>query len=171
MRSGQGNPDEARAARYILKDYVNAKLLFCHPPPDTEEGSFNEKTRRLMLLRTAGKKKAPTTRVGKDSDTFVLPADVASIKPVNDRGSNIIDSDFFGHNFSSSHLIIQGHNRTGQNFSRAKFYPHQNIMADDGSSLGFKNARLASILGNAGSGNKKHKKMKRVKQRSGKGYD
>ena len=23
VKSGQGNPDEARAARYILKDYVN----------------------------------------------------------------------------------------------------------------------------------------------------
>ncbi|OAD07173.1 hypothetical protein MUCCIDRAFT_20654, partial [Mucor lusitanicus CBS 277.49] len=33
VRSSQGNPDEARAARYILKDYVNGKLLFCHPPP------------------------------------------------------------------------------------------------------------------------------------------
>ncbi|CCU82530.1 ribosome biogenesis GTPase Lsg1 [Blumeria hordei DH14] len=32
-RSGQGQPDESRAARYILKDYVNGKLLFCHPPP------------------------------------------------------------------------------------------------------------------------------------------
>ncbi|EXJ62610.1 hypothetical protein A1O7_03048 [Cladophialophora yegresii CBS 114405] len=26
-------PDESRAARYILKDYVNGKLLYCHPPP------------------------------------------------------------------------------------------------------------------------------------------
>lgn len=33
MRSGQGNPDESRAARYILKDYMNGKLLFVHPPP------------------------------------------------------------------------------------------------------------------------------------------
>ncbi|KAL9624622.1 MAG: hypothetical protein Q9160_001287 [Pyrenula sp. 1 TL-2023] len=31
--TGQGNPDESRAARYVLKDYVNGKLLFCHPPP------------------------------------------------------------------------------------------------------------------------------------------
>lgn len=31
--SGQGQPDESRAARYVLKDYVNGKLLFCHPPP------------------------------------------------------------------------------------------------------------------------------------------
>ena len=31
--TGQGQPDTARAARYILKDYVSGKLLFCHPPP------------------------------------------------------------------------------------------------------------------------------------------
>ena len=30
---GQGQPDSARAARYVLKDYVSGKLLFCHPPP------------------------------------------------------------------------------------------------------------------------------------------
>ncbi|KAL4883302.1 P-loop containing nucleoside triphosphate hydrolase protein [Aspergillus karnatakaensis] len=33
--TGQGQPDESRAARYVLKDYVNGKLLFCHPPPAT----------------------------------------------------------------------------------------------------------------------------------------
>lgn len=32
-KTGQGQPDESRAARYILKDYVNGRLLFCHPPP------------------------------------------------------------------------------------------------------------------------------------------
>jgi large subunit GTPase 1 len=31
--SGLGIPDESRAARYVLKDYVKGKLLFCHPPP------------------------------------------------------------------------------------------------------------------------------------------
>ncbi len=30
---GLGQPDESRAARYILKDYVKGKLLYCHPPP------------------------------------------------------------------------------------------------------------------------------------------
>lgn len=42
---GQGQPDESRAARYILKDYVNGKLLFCHPPPASdkalEEGDYD----------------------------------------------------------------------------------------------------------------------------------
>lgn len=31
--TGQGQPDESRAARYVLKDYVSGKLLYCHPPP------------------------------------------------------------------------------------------------------------------------------------------
>ena len=30
---GLGQPDESRAARYILKDYVKGKILFTHPPP------------------------------------------------------------------------------------------------------------------------------------------
>ena len=33
MKAGHGMPDESRAARLILKDYVNGKLLYCHPPP------------------------------------------------------------------------------------------------------------------------------------------
>jgi large subunit GTPase 1 len=41
-RTGQGQPDESRAARYILKDYVNGKLLFCQPPPgDIDPYDFN----------------------------------------------------------------------------------------------------------------------------------
>jgi large subunit GTPase 1 len=41
-RTGQGQPDESRAARYILKDYVNGKLLFCQPPPENIDPSeFN----------------------------------------------------------------------------------------------------------------------------------
>ncbi|OLL26988.1 Large subunit GTPase 1 [Neolecta irregularis DAH-3] len=35
-KAGQGNPDESRAARCILKDFVNGKLLYVHPPPDYE---------------------------------------------------------------------------------------------------------------------------------------
>ncbi|TVY54379.1 Large subunit GTPase 1 [Lachnellula cervina] len=41
-RTGQGQPDESRAARYILKDYVKGKLLFCAPPPgDIDPLEFN----------------------------------------------------------------------------------------------------------------------------------
>lgn len=43
--TNQGNPDESRASRYILKDYVQGKLLFIHPPPacSFSERDFNLK--------------------------------------------------------------------------------------------------------------------------------
>lgn len=40
--TGQGQPDESRAARYVLKDYVNGKLLFCHPPPPPTTDNENQ---------------------------------------------------------------------------------------------------------------------------------
>ncbi|XP_062522770.1 large subunit GTPase 1 homolog [Corticium candelabrum] len=45
-----GQPDCPRAARYILKDYVNGKLLYCKPPPDIESDDFN---RELVRLETS----------------------------------------------------------------------------------------------------------------------
>jgi large subunit GTPase 1 len=50
MTQGFGSADEPRAARYILKDYVNGKLLYVHPPPrldgepltDDEKREFNK---------------------------------------------------------------------------------------------------------------------------------
>ena len=39
---GLGQPDESRAARYVLKDYVKGKLLFCHPPPPVDDDDDDE---------------------------------------------------------------------------------------------------------------------------------
>ncbi|KAF6734318.1 Large subunit GTPase 1-like [Oryzias melastigma] len=38
--TSHGQPDQPRSARYILKDYVNGKLLFCHPPPHIKAEDF-----------------------------------------------------------------------------------------------------------------------------------
>lgn len=184
-RSGQGNPDEARAARYILKDYVNAKLLYCHPPPGISEDAFNEQTREYAMQRAAGKKRAPTTRVVKGADTFValgspLPSSQATSSggtpiSISGRKTSRVDQDFFAHDPAmSSRPFTQGSRQNGQEFSRSRLYPHQNIVADDGTPLSGRRARIASVLASAGGdvgADKKHKKMKRVKQRSGKGYD
>lgn len=41
MTQGFGSADESRASRYILKDYINGKLLFVNPPPKKlEDGSY-----------------------------------------------------------------------------------------------------------------------------------
>jgi large subunit GTPase 1 len=37
----QGNPDDARAARILLKDFVNGKLIYCHSPPGISDVEFN----------------------------------------------------------------------------------------------------------------------------------
>ncbi|XP_055077104.1 large subunit GTPase 1 homolog [Periophthalmus magnuspinnatus] len=38
--TSHGQPDQPRSARYILKDYVNGKLLYCHPPPSVNPEDF-----------------------------------------------------------------------------------------------------------------------------------
>lgn len=57
--TGQGQPDESRAARYILKDYVSGKLLFCHPPPHDPEIDGNDFNRDLYdFTRLPAKRQA-----------------------------------------------------------------------------------------------------------------
>ncbi|KAF7306758.1 Kinase-like protein [Mycena indigotica] len=151
MRSGQGNPDEARSARYILKDYVNAKLLFCHPPPGATEESFNRRTHELAMMRFADKKRAPTTRVGKDADTFVPLANSNQVQRPQGLKSQALDKSFFEENSGvSSRPFVQGGGRGGQTFSRSRIYPHQNAVADDGTALSGRRARIASVLANHG---------------------
>lgn len=155
---------------------MNAKLLFCHPPPGISEWDFNKKTHEVALLGAAGKKKAPVTRVTKGADTFVA-SDPTQITiegqaPVLGQGlkSRRIDSNFFeeGSNAVGRAFVA------GKELSRPKDFPHQNAVANDGTPLGPKHARLASVLASQQdnfSDKKHHKKMKRGKQRSGKGYD
>jgi len=136
------------------------------------EASFNEPTNKNTLLRAAGKKRAPTTRVGKDSDTFILPnvAVPAGEMPVAGIKSTKFDQEFFQTNSNSSIHSRPFVQESGKEFTRGKLYPHQNSVADDGTPIHLGKARLLALLQNADS-DKKHKKMKRVKQRSGKGYD
>lgn len=45
----KGIPDGSRAARLILKDYVNGKLLYCYPPPGYNSEEFQEYSIRFAL--------------------------------------------------------------------------------------------------------------------------
>ncbi|KAF8711788.1 P-loop containing nucleoside triphosphate hydrolase protein, partial [Rhizoctonia solani] len=167
-RAGQGLPDEARAARYILKDYVAGKLLFCHPPPGLDEDPFNARSRQLALgrLAAAGKKMAPATRVGKNADTF-LDVDASAKTSTPGAGSGagkVLDREFFE---QGSELAANAFVKGGKAFIRSTAYPHQNSIGDDGRMVrGGIKADEAAVKG------KKHNKgNKRAKQRSGKGYD
>lgn len=39
--TANGQPDNPRAARYILKDYMNGKLLYCHAPPNSKQDDYH----------------------------------------------------------------------------------------------------------------------------------
>lgn len=45
----KGIPDGSRAARLILKDYVNGKLLYCYPPPGCDSVEFQEYDEQFQL--------------------------------------------------------------------------------------------------------------------------
>lgn len=39
--TANGQPDQSRSARYVLKDYVSGRLLFCHAPTDVNQDDFH----------------------------------------------------------------------------------------------------------------------------------
>ena len=126
-----------------------------------------------MLQRLAKKKRAPMSRVAKNADTYI---DFG--QPVQSSKARSIDDSFFvsEQRHLSSRPFVQGTNRHGQEFSRDKALPHQNVVGDDGRPLEGRRARIAAVLAangvvDGGKGKKHFKGNKRVKQRSGKGYE
>lgn len=101
---GLGQPDESRAARYILKDYVSGKLLYCEPPPgDLDPKEFNaelydelhipEKRRAALATSLASLNINGDDASTAASDVIPLPAG-----PKSQR----IDRGFFGPGSGSS---------------------------------------------------------------------
>ncbi|KAL7753010.1 hypothetical protein RI367_001461 [Sorochytrium milnesiophthora] len=91
MTSGQGNPDQSRAARYLLKDYVKGKLLFVHPPPTVahtheEALAFNAQLHNKLLQLSKRVIAAPKQQ--KQSAISRMPSSSAS--------GQSVDRDFFG---------------------------------------------------------------------------
>uniref|UniRef100_A0A1A8D4H1 Large subunit GTPase 1 homolog n=1 Tax=Nothobranchius kadleci TaxID=1051664 RepID=A0A1A8D4H1_NOTKA len=77
--TSHGQPDQPRSARYILKDYVNGKLLFCHPPPHVNPEDFQPQHSKFLR---------------RDSD--VGDSSAASHKqPKIKRIENVVDKNFF----------------------------------------------------------------------------
>ncbi|ERE75561.1 putative large subunit GTPase 1 like protein [Cricetulus griseus] len=52
--TAHGQPDQPRSARYILKDYVKGKLLYCHPPPGRDPVAFQHQHQQLLENKTKG---------------------------------------------------------------------------------------------------------------------
>lgn len=102
-KTGQGQPDESRAARYILKDYVSGKLLFCHPPPSEpsiDPGGFNhelydmehlpQKRRAVFAAQTEG------SITGSEDPSLLDDPELVPAPPLQGEKSNRLDRRFFG---------------------------------------------------------------------------
>lgn len=76
--TSHGQPDQPRSARYILKDYVNGKLLFCHPPPHINAKDFQPQHSKFQKT---------------DSDNCDLSS--STNKQKIKRIENVVDKNFF----------------------------------------------------------------------------
>lgn len=45
--TANGQPDQSRSARYVLKDYVNGKLLYSNAPPGYDQNEFHKFAARV----------------------------------------------------------------------------------------------------------------------------
>ncbi|CDR42187.1 CYFA0S08e04632g1_1 [Cyberlindnera fabianii] len=87
MTQGFGSADEPRAARYILKDYVNGKLLYVHPPPslngeplsDEEKREFNKELYTVDSLAENRKEQILAAAKAKGIDDLDLARDVEKL--------------------------------------------------------------------------------------------
>lgn len=75
-----GQPDQSRSARYILKDFVTGKLLYCHPPPHINAQDFQPQHNGFLNM---------------DSDCCD-PSSTTTNKPRKIRRiENVVDKNFF----------------------------------------------------------------------------
>ncbi|PNY27811.1 Large subunit GTPase 1 [Tolypocladium capitatum] len=105
---GLGQPDESRAARFVLKDYVNGKLLFVHPPPDIEDAiAFNDELYdecHLPEKRRAALATATHSLSLEDDEPAVIESDVVALPagPKTER----LDKGFFNAKSTQAHLSM-----------------------------------------------------------------
>ncbi|XP_068209925.1 large subunit GTPase 1 homolog [Palaemon carinicauda] len=93
----RGIPDNSRAARYVLKDYVNGKLLYCHAPPGVPQADFHIHTLKKLEKTKTNVKLTPQQR---------------SVQPYQVK-PDALDQRFFGPtNVSQVHVI--GVNKGGK---------------------------------------------------------
>lgn len=119
---GQGQPDESRAARYVLKDYVKGKLLFCHPPPvepPIDEKEFNRELYDLAHLpqkrRAAMAAHAESSLNGSEDPSLMDDADMVPFPVVQGEKSVKLDKKFFGPaRGDSGHLVMHKYSERGR---------------------------------------------------------
>lgn len=73
--TANGQPDNARAARYVLKDFMNGRLLYCHAPPNVEQDMYHtwpEKQKTGLENRVLPPREARAIRVSNDQKKIAV---------------------------------------------------------------------------------------------------
>ena len=112
--TGQGQPDQSRAARHVLKDYVSGKLLYCHPPPTDPPIDGHKFNRELYNMDNLPHKRqaqfaTEIESVITGSEDPSLMDDPYSVPgaPVEGEKTQRLDRKFFGPGQSSAgHLTM-----------------------------------------------------------------
>ncbi|KAJ2012604.1 hypothetical protein IW146_009891 [Coemansia sp. RSA 922] len=174
FKGGEGNPDEARAARVLLKDYVNGKLLYCHPPPTwTGDDLFNAEHYDLSTLAKS------TRHLIADGEDFAVrhsASDRLNVRRViATNGSSRIDAldrRFFT---TGAALLAAQRNAKGYDVVQGAGYAQTRAptaasrVNDRGEPIAADAVKAAKKAGLAKTTDKHHKKKKPGKQRSGQG--
>lgn len=120
--TNKGNPDQSRAARRILKDYVSGRLLFCHPPPvepAIDPLKFNEELYQAPLESAADDELSidgdALDDEAHENGLLVASSNPSLSKPVPKPGQKTADLDrrFFGtEGRNAGHVTAPPHRRT-----------------------------------------------------------
>ncbi|QDS70345.1 hypothetical protein FKW77_008861 [Venturia effusa] len=129
--TGLGQPDESRAARYVLKDYVKGKLLYCHPPPSDppiDDRYFNrelydvahlpEKRRAALASSVAASfaaSEAASTASVMDDDGEMVP-----IGAVQGPKTGRLDARFFARGQGNGALRMPFHHQYSEQVQQGK---------------------------------------------------
>ena len=162
--TGQGQPDESRAARYVLKDYVNGKLLYCHPPPHEPEIEGEEFNAPLYdFAHLPAKRQAWLIEHTSNDDASVPDTDsitggISLLPREAGPKSTNLDRNFFGPGSgNAAHLRMPfSHQYTEQGKQKQLSGRKAKMMTALEKDVGPADARIG----------KKHKKGARTKQRN-----
>lgn len=105
---GLGQPDESRAARYILKDYVKGKLLFCHPPPADPTIDPIHFNRELYDADHLPERRRAAMINARSLATAFEPVDTHSTTTINSDPDAQLDLDISSSNANTQPALPQG---------------------------------------------------------------
>ncbi|KAF2764276.1 P-loop containing nucleoside triphosphate hydrolase protein [Teratosphaeria nubilosa] len=130
---GVGQPDESRAVRQILKDYVKGKLLFCHPPPSTDGPGIDARhfNRELYDIHHLPQKRqaqlaaeSSTTTTSSSDPSLMDAASDVLLPPAGGAKTRNLDQAFFAHGGAGGQVVQPFHykySEQGKALSGRKF--------------------------------------------------